>query len=586
MAMVLRKPIVIALLFLGFAFLVFQLWQPQNEGVWAWALLAMILAIVPPIQKVLGLMLQRIENPSPRARFRAALIIWALTSVYLIATAQFQGRVLFPRSHDEQMHFVQMQMMAHGRLWMPFHPLADFFETFFIITRPVYAAIYFPGTSLLYLPTIWLHLPNWLMPVCVSGALAAVLYRLVSELIDGIAGALATLMLVSLRPYRMLATGVMSHPVLALQGLMLILLWLRWRERPTLKRAALIGALGGWMAITRPLDAIAFALPVGVAMLVTLLKQPPRRLLATLLIIVACAVPFLSLQAVLNWGTTGSVLRTPYQAYLAADLPNSSYGFHEPDPDARPQSTLPQKYIYYKYFLLPGVLKHTPANVIRELCTYRLPILLNLSLPSPLLLVLIPLAIAGLTTVPRIVLFVVLPLWILLFVPNPQMLEHYVIVVAPIIIYSVCLGAWSLWQTWLGKRVDVRTTLFVGITTLALGCLPEFNPDARDELLETPVLRALHGELQKVIEKPAVVLIHFTPGDHVHEEPVYNIQAPWPDDAAVIYAHDLGPRRNNEIFRYYADRQPGRKFYLLDRATVKTSPKITYLGTAQELAKQ
>ena len=78
-----------------------------------------------------------------------------------------------------------------------------------------------------------------------------------------------------------------------------------------------------------------------------------------------------------------------------------------------------------------------------------------------------------------------------------------------------------------------------------------------------------------------MVLFKYSPGDNVIEEPVYNTDVAWPDDAPVIRAHDLG-ERNVEIFRYYADKQLDRMFYRFDRATGKLTP----LGRARALASQ
>jgi hypothetical protein len=61
---------------------------------------------------------------------------------------------------------------------------------------------------------------------------------------------------------------------------------------------------------------------------------------------------------------------------------------------------------------------------------------------------------------------------------------------------------------------------------------------------------------------------------------VYNNLAAWPDDQAIVRAHDLGDGRNIEIVRYYAEHQPQRVFYRFDRATMTLSPP---LGTARQL---
>ena len=70
-----------------------------------------------------------------------------------------------------------------------------------------------------------------------------------------------------------------------------------------------------------------------------------------------------------------------------------------------------------------------------------------------------------------------------------------------------------------------------------------------------------------------------TPFLSLQEEPVYNTASAWPDDAPVVFAHDLGAR-NREIFAYYAKTQPTRLFYRWDRAT----GQIEDLGFASALA--
>src|SRR4029434_6598264 len=155
----------------------------------------------------------------------------------------------------------------HAKLWTHPHDLAEFFETFHVLEKPVYASVYFPGTALMYLPAVWLNLPFWLLPVIVAGAGAAMLYRVTAGLIDCGADMLAALICVSLEWFRYLSLMVMSHSVMLLLGLLILWASLRWRQGRSLKWAVVLGAFIGWAAITRPVDAICYTAPVALAML-------------------------------------------------------------------------------------------------------------------------------------------------------------------------------------------------------------------------------------------------------------------------------------------------------------------------------
>ena len=97
----------------------------------------------------------------------------------------------------------------------------------------------------------------------------------------------------------------MSQPVLVLMGLLMFWSYLKWRREHRLKWAAAIGAFAGWAAITRPVDALCFAIPLGVAMLLELRRRRTLRdAAATAIVTCAFASPFLALQIVENVGVT------------------------------------------------------------------------------------------------------------------------------------------------------------------------------------------------------------------------------------------------------------------------------------------
>jgi len=153
---------------------------------------------------------------------------------------------------------------------------------------------------------------------------------------------------------------------------------------------------------------------------------------------------------------------------------------------------------------------------------------------------------------------------------------HYGLILLPAFFALALLGAGVLRATFPG----VDGAIVLGILLLAVGGMPAVRPNL-DRYPRSDMLLDVRRKLATLDHVPAVVLFRYeTGGSSIHEEPVYNLDAGWPDDERVIRAHDLGPR-NVEIFSYYAARQPERFFYRYDR----TSRQLTPLGTAQALAR-
>ncbi len=90
-----------------------------------------------------------------------------------------------------------------------------------------------------------------------------------TQLIDGVAGALRALLLLSLKVFRYLSLIVMPHTVMLLLGLLVVWAYLHWRSA-----CAIVGGCDrgvcGVGGITRPLDALCYAIPVGIAILLDL----------------------------------------------------------------------------------------------------------------------------------------------------------------------------------------------------------------------------------------------------------------------------------------------------------------------------
>src|SRR5438270_5841561 len=147
------------------------------------------------------------------------------------------------RTQDEFMLLVQVQALAAGHLYMPAHPMADFFETFYILNRPVYASMYFPGGSMFFVPGTWLHLPPWATSLLLCGAVVAMTYRIVTELTDGVSGILAALLVVGISTVRTLSLMVASYMPMALLMLLMVWAYLHWRKSASSNRRLAWAAL-------------------------------------------------------------------------------------------------------------------------------------------------------------------------------------------------------------------------------------------------------------------------------------------------------------------------------------------------------
>src|SRR3954451_2599106 len=131
---------------------------------------ALVVSLIPPVNRFIYACLDRIRHPSPRALAIAFIAIAVAASFYFPFTGWRQGRNFQPKWQDELSYLTQFQMLAKGKLWMHAHPLADFFDSFQLLVTPVYASMYFPGSALLYTPATWLHLPYWWVSAAACGA--------------------------------------------------------------------------------------------------------------------------------------------------------------------------------------------------------------------------------------------------------------------------------------------------------------------------------------------------------------------------------------------------------------------------------
>lgn len=542
---------------------------------------AALAACIPAVARSLARAMDRLRHPSRMRRLIIASAIWIAGSGYLAFTAHAQHRPLQPEVHDESSYLIQSHMLARGRLWLPQHPAAESFETFHVLVKPVYASMYFPGTALLYSPTAFFDLPIWVLPVCCSGLCLALLYLVTTAAIDGIAGLLAALLLTSVAEFRTVSVMFLSQIPTMLMGLCCLGSWMLWQKRRNAICAVLLGISLGWCAITRPVDAMAFAIPIGIAMLIQLRRHRISDAMRTIMLVAAGMAPFLSLQLLFDEGVTGHLLQTPYQFYIQRNHPGTEYGFRRFDPRARPRTKLPQKLVYYQALSHRYQLAQHQLNRLPAITADKLKWVCENSLPVSLLIVPLLAAPFALRNSRRWVVASVAPTFALLYAPNPGSAAHYTVPAASGVVFCICLGveAVGLLARSTARRRAVEVFAILAVMGCAISSLPEvrgIRGGTGDAMFYPPhAMTAVIRDDLAALPHPSLVLFRYRTGDPVEEEPVYNSDVAWPDDARIVRAHELGTQEDRALIEYYANRRPQRDIYLYD---VHAAPRLRKLG--------
>jgi len=569
--------------------------------------IVLVLAVLPWTARPIARWLSRAGQLSRRGRRVVTGIVLLGTLALLLDSTRVQNRDVSLKYHDQYSYLLQARMLTAGRLWMPRHPLADFFDAYQLIVDPVYCSIYFPGASMLLVPGLWLHLPPWAMGVLACAGCAALTYFIVARLVNDVAGILAALMVAQNSVLHATSVLLASSVTVLLYGLMAIAAWVCWNDAMKANRdgrgrrrvrawTVAVGALLGLTAITRPLDALCFAVPIGIAMAIAVwcdrgvgaggtgsaAGRPGRSVhglaeLAGLLIVGAS--PFLALQVWFNHAVTGKYLQTPWDLYAERDYPQTTLGFHHFDPTLLPRSIVPEKRARSAARTWDLVRQHTPINELRRWATQRIAEILSDTTAHPLILVLIPLGLFALrrrqwVMAAMVILFPVAYYFYTFF------LLPYLVPAIPAMSLVAVVGAAEVPRTW--PRIASATTvlLTLGIAAICVTELPEFHKVRWAGFSAPPELQQIESAVASLPPGRLIVMFRYASGRSTEIEPVHNETVCSPDDAQIIRAQDLGDR-DIELYRYYAKSQPDRVVYRYDRG----NETMTRLGPVGELAK-
>ena len=201
---------------------------------------------------------------------------------------------------------------------------------------------------------------------------------------------------------------------------------------------------------------------------------------------------------------------------------------------------------------------------------------LSVTLPSLLIVVLLPASLLGLADRRNIVFLSSGACMIIGMGFFYIFLTHYTANVASSVIFAAVLAMSVLHRAW---PTNPAAAVFVPLALLGLS-VRNIAIDQQNFYEPMPGLisRANYYIIPNKVQRPALVFFRFDKSENPWEEPVYNWDVVNPDDAPIIRAHDLGPARDIELLRYYKTRKPQLHVYTFDRVTRTLRP----MGTLDE----
>ena len=230
-----------------------------------------------------------------------------------------------PVIHDEASYLFQAKLFATGHWTMPSPPVPEFFEQWHVFVVPHYASKYPPGHAFLMVPGVWLGLPG-LMPVLIGGATAMLIFITARRLSNGLIAFWTWGWWTTTPIVLWLLGSYFSQPTSALCWMLGWYALLRWRDDgPAGGRwLMVVGASVGWMGLTRPLTALAYALPIGVYILRKVAQRGEWKALGR-----AMAVGLALVLVIPLWSskTVDSARTTPYALYSKMYFPWDAPGF-------------------------------------------------------------------------------------------------------------------------------------------------------------------------------------------------------------------------------------------------------------------
>lgn len=269
-----------------------------------------------------GQSVDRGPRPQRQRVVRVVALVAGIVTA-LVTFASWRSQDIGSVYYDEAAYLLQAELFAEGRWSDPSPPVPEFFEQYHVLVEPVLASKYFPGHSIVLVPGVWADF-DALMPIVLAGMTAAFLILLVDGRLGTVAAVAVWLfwliapLAIGFRPTFLSET---TSGFLWVLGLWLLDKW--WASGKRWQLAAISAAVS-WMAITRPLTAVAFGLPLAAVIGWQIWHHGK---LGDLILPGMLAVTIVGVLPLWSQVTTGDWRKTPYSLYTSQYMPWDRMGF-------------------------------------------------------------------------------------------------------------------------------------------------------------------------------------------------------------------------------------------------------------------
>lgn len=497
-----------------------------------------------------------------RSRWEAsALAAWlplfAFACTVALTTWMWGGLRAPPIWHDEAAYLLQAELLARGAFAAPSPPVPEAFTQFAVLVEPVLAPKMLPGHALLLVPGVWLGLPG-LVPVLLVGLTAALMVALLARRVSPAVAWLAFVLWTIQAGQQRWRASYMSESTTAAGWLLGWWLLLRWREQRSWGPLVALGVVTGWLAITRPLAAVAFVVPVGV---VVLRDAARLRAWGSVAVAVPVGLSVFALVALQNRAVLGDWRAVPLQEYTAQYLPYDRMGFGlDTTPPSRPLPAALDRANEPLRQLHEG---HRPERMV-NIAVVRVRAVGH-AMVHGWRVVLLPILLIGMATLPPLLRVPVLSALVhvalyLLYAHEPSWTAYYVEVMT-ILAAVTAVGCHAI----LSRIHALRGGTLPAALALSMAVVPPAIHDMmwsrRIRAASAAPFLAFAARAAALVPGKVLVLVRPDTLDDPHRSVVRNVSSL--RNAAVITAYDLDPNRSARVVQAF----PAHLAYRYDPAT-------------------